>query len=69
MDKKFLTQTEAQNYTGFKRTFLWQLRKLHRVKYYKVGRKTFYLKASLDELILNSQVIPSHIKTYTDENT
>lgn len=50
-DQKWLSQEDAMAKTGLKRTTLYKLRNLHKVKWSQIGRKVFYLNTSLDELL------------------
>lgn len=50
-DQKWLSQEDAMAKTGLKRTTLYKLRNLHKVKWSQIGRKVFYLNKSLDELL------------------
>lgn len=49
-DQKWLSQEDAMAKTGLKRTTLYKLRMLHKIKWSKIERKVFYLNKSLDDL-------------------
>ncbi|MBK7882275.1 MAG: helix-turn-helix domain-containing protein [Saprospiraceae bacterium] len=53
-EQKWLSQEDAMAKTGLKRTTLYKLRNLHKVKWSQIGRKVFYLNKSLDELLDNN---------------
>ncbi len=65
-DQKWLSQEAIMAMTGLKRTTLYKLRMLHKIKWSKVGRKVFYLRESIDAL-MDSNMSEFNFKTKTNQ--
>ena len=55
--KVWLTEKEAQDYLGIGRTSLWKLRREGSLHYSIVGKKVYYHKPSIDDLLLRNSTL------------
>lgn len=57
VDKRWLSNEEAQKYLGVSKDFMKNLRDSARIHFYKVGKTVWYELKDLDNLVLKAQVV------------
>ena len=57
LEKKWMSNSEAQAYLGVSAGFLANLRDTAKLSYYKVGKSLFYKVRDLDRLIERNRVL------------
>ncbi|MDP8268995.1 MAG: helix-turn-helix domain-containing protein [Candidatus Tenebribacter davisii] len=68
LERPFMSLSEAVDYTQFKRSTLYSFCHFRILNFFKVrGRKIFFLKADLDEFILNEDNLVKSVQQIEKE--